>query len=652
MRPAVAVAEGFALGLARWDRASGENRPVFPGEHRADRPRAAAPVWGDELPTDSDARAAAHVNLEQAITFLHTLGADASHPLQVEQVRLSAPPGEEAGESPGRRHWRCGAGRGRLPGAMRSCGTGSSPVSPRRRAAFGRAGFDLCSPRQSRKPRQSVAPARREAKRGWKPDPTSSRLLAIGTAMLRPGAWAGGVGSGEGRCSSVGGRCSRATPRSAMSAGSSRRFPPTARWSRRDSPSGRAFPNGRPSGRRLPPGRPPSRSSGRRAGVEFASVLADRGVPARVGYTPLGPAEARLRPGAADAARPAPRGAPALPEGAQLASDARAAPQPHAPTRRGLYWAGMVLAYGLAVGVFGASVFLVVTSPSLWETGPQAPVPAPAPATAPAAAPARPNGPPAAWRRARPSTASAPASRRRIAAPRPCRGFRRSASRRWNSPRMTCASSVATPCRRRRILVPTRAEIALPLTALPSFASRLATFPYLIGKAPAEPSPPEPTSLQAPVAPAAAPTVVALALPSTDADGGAWNEEPPRPLPQAALPAEPSCRGRRCGSRRPCPTRPAMRPWRCPAVFRAIRRASAIRSRSPSRSRSRRPRPRPRSPSRPRASRNGAARQIARPSAVAEIPAATALAPPDGASAGGVSERAVEGMLRTRLLGR
>ena len=39
-----------------------------------------------------------HVNLEQAITFLHTLGSDASHPLQVEQVRLSAPPGEEAGE--------------------------------------------------------------------------------------------------------------------------------------------------------------------------------------------------------------------------------------------------------------------------------------------------------------------------------------------------------------------------------------------------------------------------------------------------------------------------------------------------------------------------------------------------------------------------
>ena len=197
--------------------------------------------------------------------------------------------------------------------------------------------------------------------------------------------------------------------------------------------------------------RPPLEIVRQESGSRFASVLADRGVPARVGYTPLGPAEARLRPGAADAARPSPRGAPALPEGAQLATDARAAPQPHAPTRRGLYWAGMVLAYGLAVGVFGASVFLVVTSPSLWETGPQAPATAPAPRPPRQRAPARPNGPPAAWRRARPSTASAPASRRRIAAPRPCRGFRRSASRRWNSPRMTCASCVATPCRRRRI---------------------------------------------------------------------------------------------------------------------------------------------------------------------------------------------------------
>ena len=45
-------------------------------------------------------------------------------------------------------------------------------------------------------------------------------------------------------------------------------------------------------------------------------------------------------------------------------------------------------------------------------------------------------------------------------------------------------------------------------------------------------------------------------------------------------------------------------------------------------------------------------RQVARPSAVAEVPAATASSPPGGAATGGVSERAIEGMLRTRLLGR
>jgi hypothetical protein len=39
-----------------------------------------------------------HVNMEQAITFLHTVGSDVSNPLYLEQVRFSAPPGEEIGD--------------------------------------------------------------------------------------------------------------------------------------------------------------------------------------------------------------------------------------------------------------------------------------------------------------------------------------------------------------------------------------------------------------------------------------------------------------------------------------------------------------------------------------------------------------------------
>jgi hypothetical protein len=39
------------------------------------------------------------VNLEQAMTFLHTLGSEAGSPLRVEQVRFSSPPGEETGDS-------------------------------------------------------------------------------------------------------------------------------------------------------------------------------------------------------------------------------------------------------------------------------------------------------------------------------------------------------------------------------------------------------------------------------------------------------------------------------------------------------------------------------------------------------------------------
>jgi hypothetical protein len=38
------------------------------------------------------------VNLEQAMTFLHTLGSEAGSPLRVEQVRFSSPPGEETGD--------------------------------------------------------------------------------------------------------------------------------------------------------------------------------------------------------------------------------------------------------------------------------------------------------------------------------------------------------------------------------------------------------------------------------------------------------------------------------------------------------------------------------------------------------------------------
>ena len=98
-RPAVAgTQEMGAADLARRIEQAA-SAAQFPQENieRIDPepPRQVAETNYRQIPTRVRLR---HVNLQQALTFLHTLGSDATNPLRVEQVRLSAPPGEETGD--------------------------------------------------------------------------------------------------------------------------------------------------------------------------------------------------------------------------------------------------------------------------------------------------------------------------------------------------------------------------------------------------------------------------------------------------------------------------------------------------------------------------------------------------------------------------
>ncbi|MFO1142945.1 MAG: hypothetical protein U1E59_11210 [Amaricoccus sp.] len=334
-----------------------------------------------------------------------------------------------------------------------------------------------------------------------------------------------------------------------------------------------------------------------------------------------------------------------MPEITPVDRDESAAPRSGTPAGRGLYWGGMVLAYGLAVGVFGASVVLVLTSPSLWEAAPPAPAPAPSVAPAPAVGQSDwPAGGPAASP-ASPGERSGVTPANRATAPLP------------GLPPVSLAPMAFAYRDLRELgrnaptppddLVPTRAEISLPLAALPSFASRLATFPYPIAEAPAEPAPP--ASLRRLLAPEAAPTDGARALPRTDADGSEWSEQPPRPLPQAALPAEPSVAETALRFAAPLPDAPGHAalalPGGIPLDPEGVGYPVAI-----AEPESVQPIADPAKPERAGVPAQRGPRQIGRPVAPAEVPVAAAPASP--AAAGGVSERAVEGMLRSRLLGR
>ncbi|MFO1210133.1 MAG: hypothetical protein U1E40_13070 [Amaricoccus sp.] len=297
----------------------------------------------------------------------------------------------------------------------------------------------------------------------------------------------------------------------------------------------------------------------------------------------------------------------------------------------------MALAYGLAIGVFGASVFLVVMSPSHREAG-QAPAPAPAPAPA-----ARPTEWPSAGMAASPAVhgdRAAPDA----AKPGPGGGVLPGVPAFAPVPMAFGAADLlalrggglASPTD----LVPVQTEAMSPL---PSFASEMAVIPQRATTVPREP--PDPSGLRAPMAPTVPPAVLATALPRADVAGADWKEEPPRPLPQPALPAaapEPNP-ALRFASSLPWASGHAvlLAPGGIPADPEvgyplAVAEAEAIQpaDAAPAQARSA-PAAASRSP-----------RQVARPAAP-EAPGA-----PAPAVAAGVSERAVEGMLRNRLLGR